>query len=448
MNILILDDERRICDEVSEYLLRRKHRVFISHTPSKAFKVIGKQQIDLLILDIRLPEMDGIEVLKKVKEQSPETEVIMISGHGDMETVIEAMRYGAVDFLQKPFKHIDIQLALERILKFVNQKEKIKFFRSKSDSIQREYSKNIDSEFIGNSKSVIEIKNKIKRAANFDVNVLIIGESGTGKEIVTRMIHNQSNRKVNNLCSVNCAAIPETLLESEFFGHKKGAFTGANSDKDGLFELADKGTLFLDEIADMPLNLQTKLLRAIEENKFKKLGGNKEVNTDVRVISATNKNIEDLVAEKKFRLDLFYRLNTLIIELPSLRERKSDIRELADFFIEKFTSQSNIAKPNVDESFYTKLESYDFPGNVRELKNIIERAIILSDSKILDDSILSLNNQKHQLEFVRKTYNLEEAEKELIEEVLQRTGGHQTQSAGILGISRHALIRKMKKHNI
>jgi len=323
--------------------------------------------------------------------------------------------------------------------------DKLKNIGDKFSLISKDLEQRIDKDFIGNSKAIkFILKDTLNSAKYKDTNVMITGESGTGKEIIARIIHYASSRKDYGFYPINCSAIPETLLESEFFGHKKGTFTGAISDKKGLFELAHKGTLFLDEIADMPLALQAKLLRVIEEKKVKKIGNNEEVFVDVRIIAATNKNIEELIENKNFRLDLYHRINTIIIEIPALRERTEDIEPLFNHFVEQFSKKFNITKLKIKSDLINLLKTYSFPGNVRELKNLVERALIICENNILDESCFPLINKKIPGNNVIN-FNISQNEDSLIKAALKKTNNNQTEAAKILGISRHTLMRRIAK---
>ncbi len=447
LKILILDDEKRITEELAEFLTRKRYQVFQANEVEEAKKILNRNFIDILILDIRLREASGLDVLKDVKIRFPELEVIMITGHGDMNTVIEAMRLGAIDFLSKPFQQLDVQIAIERTGKFVSMQQELQQSEARNSLISRELEENIEREFIGESEAIKQVLELALQAAKYDdVNVLISGESGTGKENIARIIHFASSRKSRNFFPVNCSAIPESLIESEFFGHKKGSFTGAVQDKKGFFELTAGGTLFLDEIADMPINLQSKLLRVIEEKKIKRLGEEREFGVDVRIVAATNHDLSNLVQQKKFRLDLYHRLNTLIIEIPPLRTRPEDIEPLLKHFVAKFSQKVKRLPPQIKPDLINYLKEYDFPGNVRELKNLAERALIICHSQVLDPSCFPLNCDTpvyHVKEILE--LNLQENEAELIKKALQQSGGNQTRAAELLGISRHSLIRRIKK---
>ncbi len=449
LKILILDDETRITEKLKYHLDKRNFEVYTANTPNEGFQVLEAQHPGILILDIMLPGMNGLDVLQKVKVEYPGTEVIMISGYGDMDMVIEAMRKGASDFIRKPFQVMDIQVAVERTGKFVELQNKLEKAEDRGSLVSKELEGMIEKDFIGESEAIKRvIKIALKAAKDKDVNVLVTGENGTGKEIISRIIHYGSPRNEQVFAPVNSSAIPSTLLESEFFGHVKGAFTDAREDKKGYFELANNGTLFLDEIADMPFALQAKLLRAIEENKIKKVGSNKEIPVDVRIISATNKDIEKLMEEEKFRIDLYHRINTIEINIPPLRERPEDIKPLLNHFVESFARKKSMPVPIINSDLIQKLQSYHFPGNVRELRNMVERALILLDGEELlpEDFPLKGENKNTTLKF--DSLCLEKNEQKLIIEALKRCDMNQTQAAELLCISRDALKRKIKKLGI
>jgi len=454
ISVLILDDEKHFTEELAEFLELSGHIVYESNTVAEGMAMLDKNPIDLLILDIRLPGADGLDILKKVKAERPMLEVIIVSGHGDMETVIKAMRLGAFDYLRKPFRHIDIQIAIERSQKFLILQHKLKTAEEKNSLISKSMEEQINRQFIGVSSAIQRILEQAMMAAQYpDTNVLITGESGTGKENIARIIHYGSSRKKNLFCAVNSSAITDSLLESEFFGHKKGSFTGAISDKKGFFEISDEGTLFLDEIADMPLNLQAKILRSIEEKVITRVGDTVPIKTNFRIISATNYSLDSMVKEKRFRLDLLHRLNTLQIHIPPLRERTEDIKPLIESFVSEFAIKMNKPVPGISKSIVDELSNYSFPGNVRELRNMVERAIIFSkgDKLTIEDfnvyarpsappSPPPIQNQSLS--------DLQIKEKEFILDTLKECHFNQTEAANQLGISRDALIRKMKKYAI
>jgi DNA-binding NtrC family response regulator len=449
LNILVIDDERHFTEELTEFFFNSGFNALEANTATLGLALLKKHPVDLLILDVKLPGVNGLDILKDVKVMYPGIEVIVVSGHGDMETVIQAMRLGAIDYLRKPFRHFDIRIAIERTQKFVHLQKRIREMEEKFSLISKSLAERIERHFIGVSSSIREVLEMAITAAEFpDVNVLITGESGTGKENIARIIHYTSSRKENIFCAVNSSAITDTLLESEFFGHRKGSFTGAITDKKGFFEVSDKGTLFLDEIADMPMNLQAKMLRAIEEKKITRVGETQQIATDFRVISATNHDLEELLKEKKFRLDLLHRLNTLHIKIPPLRERVEDIEPLLFYFAEDFSSRLRKPVPQIDKEVIDLLKQYPFPGNIRELKNLTERAIILSRGKPLTvkDFPVKVNTDSFISNPV--SLNLEENEAELIRLALHNSRNNRNAAAEVLGIHRMALARKMEKYNI
>jgi DNA-binding NtrC family response regulator len=450
IEILILDDEKHFTEELREFFLNLGFKTHEANIAKKGLEILAANKIDLLILDVRLPGVNGLDILKQVKFQFPSVEVIIVSAHGDMNTVIKAMRLGAFDYLRKPFRLIDIQIAIERTRKFLQLHQKIAQMEEKNSLISKSLEKKIDRQFIGVSPQILKVFEQAITAANYpDSNVIITGESGTGKENIARIIHYSSIRKDHAICAVNSSAISESLLESEFFGHKKGSFTGAITDKMGYFEACDKGTLFLDEIADMPFNLQAKLLRATEEKAITRVGDTEVIQTDFRIISATNHDIEKSVEEKKFRLDLFYRLNTLHIRIPALRERREDIKPLLIYFVDVFKLQFNKQTLKIDKEVFKVLKKYDFPGNVRELRNMTERAIILCKNNVLNVDDFPVNlKQKSSLKNDTNSINLKKNELHLIEKALKVSNYNQKAAANVLGITRDALIRRMKKHEI
>lgn len=450
IKVLVLDDEKNFTDEIEEFLLNEGFISFISNNVQKARSILKNNDIDLLILDVRLKGISGLDILQEVKNEYPKLEVIIVSAHGDMETVIKALRYGAIDYLKKPFRHVDIQIAIQKTRKFIDLQRKIKNFEEKNSLISQNLQEKIKRGFIGESYQIKEILEMALTAAKYkDTSVLITGESGTGKENIARIIHYESDRKENIFCAVNSSAISDTLLESEFFGHKRGSFTGAISDKKGFFEVSDEGTLFLDEIADMPLNLQAKILRAIEEKTITRVGETEPISTDFRIIAATNHDVDKLIKQKKFRLDLLHRLNTIHIHIPPLRERADDIEPLLDHFVVEFAQKLNKPVSRIDKETVRMLKNYSFPGNVRELRNMTERAIIISKGESLTVSDfqakISIEPESHK---DKVYFNLEENESNLIRLALKIKNYNQNKTAEILGITRDSLIRRMKKYNI
>lgn len=451
IKILILDDEKDYADEMVEFLKMLEYDVVAAYLPSAAFKILKRKKIDIMILDIKLPEMDGLSVLEKVKKEYPDIEVIMISGHGDMITVIESLRLGALDYIKKPFGALEIKSAILRSKKFITLNTNYKDMKEKFSAASYELRKIFGHDIIGNSEAMQFVVNMMSKVAQTDdTSVLITGESGTGKELVARGIHYLSARKDKYFYDVNCSSIPDSLAESELFGHSKGAFTGATANKSGWFETANSGTLFLDEIGDMPIAQQTKLLRALEQRKIRKVGSSANIDIDVRIIAATNQNLKDLIEEKKFRLDLYHRLNSFTINIPPLRERTEDIPLLLEYFVKDLSKKLRKKVTKIDEKIILKLMQYSFPGNVRELKNMVEKALIISNSSILtlkDFAFSQIEKNGDIAENTEKIYNLEILEKNAILEVMKITK-YKSHAAKLLNITPQALDRRLIKYNL
>ncbi len=450
LSILIIDDDP-IYRKLSSSILKERFNVFTAEAPSIAFKILKSEIIDYIICDYRLPEMDGLEVLKIIKEEHSNIEVIMISDSGDMDTVIEALRLGAVDYFKKPFTPADIWMSIEKTQKFAELNKNYKVEKNKNIQLKQIVENEFGVEIIGSSKAVKDLKSQMSMVAQTpDTSVLILGESGTGKELVARGIHNISQRKSEFFGAVNMSAIPESLFESEFFGHKKGSFTGAISDKAGWFETTNKGTLFLDEIGEMTHGLQVKLLRVLEDRTYTKVGSQSQQKYDIRIVAATNKPIEEISSGKNFRIDLFHRVGTFIIYLPPLRERKEDIPELVDYFIESFSVKMAKNIKEIHTDVYEMLKNYSFPGNIRELRNIIERAIILCNDGVLrtqNFSIIESFNKPVNMN-IFDTFDLEVIEKQTIMNALHLTKNNKSEAARLLNIEWNALYRRLQKYSI
>ncbi len=374
-SLLIVDDEPTILQSLGGLLSDEGFEVTTAANGYEALKTIEMESPDLVLLDIWMPGIDGIETLKEIKIKNPNIQVIIITGHGTIETAVKATKLGAFDLIEKPLSIDKVIVAINNALNFRRLEEENKYLRKKT------LEKNSIN---GNSPKTIELKNNIAKAAPTDTWILIIGENGTGKELVARMIHHLSPRADQPLIDVSCAAIPETLIESELFGHEKGAFSGATSKKIGKFELASNGSIFLDEIGDMSLKTQAKILRVLQEQKIQRVGGSRTINVDVRVIAASNKNLEEEIEKGRFREDLFYRLNVLPINVPPLRQRADDIPILVETFLEVFAIQNRDRRKNITSDALEILGKYSWPGNVRELKNLVERLAILVDADAID----------------------------------------------------------------
>lgn len=443
--ILIIDDEKSICTSL-EFALEDDYTVISCQDPIKGLDIIRKQHIDLVLLDLRIGEYDGISVLRKIKKENENIVVIIMTAYGSIKSSVDAMQAGAYYYITKPIDIEELKLLILKALDYVNLNNKVKHLKSQ---LTQRYGIN---GIIGKSKAMNTIFELIDKVKDIDSNVLIMGESGTGKELVARAIHFQGNRKNKNFEVVNCAAIPSNLLESELFGYRKGAFTGAVQNKKGKFESAHEGTIFLDEIGEMDLTLQSKLLRVIQEKEITPLGSNHKQKIDVRIIAATNKNLEKAVEENEFREDLFYRLNVITIKLPPLRERKEDIPLLVNHFINKYNKNFNKNVKGIDSKALKMLENYDYKGNVRELENIIERAVALTNHNTISCSDLSkkvLNTQnfpEHDIIPIYIGEDLKTIEKKVILETLKKNKNNKRKTAKILGITERTLRNKLKEY--
>ncbi|MFP4468761.1 MAG: sigma-54-dependent transcriptional regulator [Bacteroidales bacterium] len=454
LNILALDDDP-IIRNLLKSILKNQSRLYVADKPSRAFTILKKEPVDILISDFMLPEMNGLEVLKKVKEDYPDVEVIMISAEGNMDTVIGALRQGAVDYFRKPFKAEDLWIAIERTRKYAELHHNLKNYKSRSQYLQKLVDERSGSNLVGKTPAMNDIRKQMEQVAKtHDTSVLILGESGTGKELVARGIHNLSNRRDEMFGAVNMSAVPDTLFESEFFGHKKGSFTGAVTDKAGWFEMAHKGTLFLDEIGEMDQSLQVKLLRVLEDRTFTKIGTQKEQSFDIRIVAATNKTEEEMSVGKDFRNDLYYRLSTFTIYLPPLRERREDIPLFVDHFFNLLVQKMGKDTQKVHPEVKSMLKQYDFPGNIRELRNLMERAIIICEGKELQPDHFppmvkagkpaaseAPDNQE-------ENFDLRELEKQTIRKALEKTGYNKNEAARLLNLEWNALYRRMQKYDI
>ncbi|MEP7377479.1 MAG: sigma-54 dependent transcriptional regulator [Chitinophagaceae bacterium] len=379
-DILIIDDERAIRKTLTEILSFEGYKLDEAADGEEGLKKFKEKTYDVVLCDIKMPKIDGIEFLQKAGESNPDIPIIMISGHGNIETAVEAVKKGAYDFISKPPDLNRLLITIRNAMERSSLVTETKVLKRKVSRVQ---------EMIGGSAPIQRIKDTIEKVAPTDARILITGENGVGKELVARWVHEKSNRVSGPLVEVNCAAIPTELIESELFGHEKGSFTSAIKQRIGKFEQANGGTLFLDEIGDMSLNAQAKVLRALQEGKITRVGADKDINVDVRVIAATNKDLLKEVEEKSFRLDLYHRLSVILIHVPSLNERRDDIPVLVDQFLEDICSDYGIAKKNIDDDAIKLLKEYDWTGNIRELRNVVERLVILSAKTITEEDVKS-----------------------------------------------------------
>ena len=439
--ILIAEDDHGLRKVISYKLSKKGYDVIAVEDGQKALERIKYEDFDLLLSDNKMPGMTGLQLLAEVKKIKPELEVIIITAHGEINQAVEAMKLGALDYLPKPFEDEQLFIALEKAIKY-------EALQKENQTLKQKLENRPTYDYIpGLSKAFKELTDLVEKVAPTDATVLLNGESGTGKEIIARRIHQLSNRSNKTFLPINCAAIPKELLESELFGHTKGAFTGAIKDKKGSFELAEKGTLFLDEIGDLPYELQAKLLRALQERVIEPLGSEKKIEIDIRVISATNHDLKNLVAKGNFREDLFYRLNVIPINIPPLRERKEDIPLLARKFTQKFAPEHKIS---LDKELIKTLEKYNWPGNVRELENLIERMVVLrnSDSLTIADLPSEFSSGKRLTIDFESDLSFDEIQKKLITDALEKTNQNRSKAAKLLKIPRHILVYRMKKYGL
>jgi len=447
LSVLIVDDEEDILNVLKFILTKEGYQVDTALDGKQALQLFKKGSYDIVLTDLRMPEMDGIELLQRIKEIRPETEVLIMTAYASIESAVLAMKKGAADYIVKPFLNEDVKMRIARVAEHIKLKRDVEVLKQQiSQKLETTY-------FLGTSPQVQKLLSLIEQIAPTKSNVLILGESGTGKSLIAELIHKNSPRRDGPFISINCAAIPETLLEAELFGYKKGAFTGAVSDKKGLIELANGGTLFLDEIGDLPLGLQAKLLKFLETYEFIPLGDIHKKHVDIRLISATNKDLEKLIKEGKFREDLYYRLSVIELRIPPLRERKEDIPVLVYYFIEQVSKHYNKTVKGITNEALSCLLNYDWPGNVRELKNVIERAVILARDEYIRPQDLpeKIFKTSPSLELgVGKSLKeaLEEYEKLIILNTLKFCNYDKEKSAEVLGIDLATLYRKLKKFGI
>ena len=447
MSILVVDDERNITELLKDILEDEGYDVDISYSIKEAKEKLKNNVFDILLVDVWLPDGEGLELISFIKKNTPKTKIIMISGHANIPVAVKALKEGAFDFLEKPISMDNLLSTVERAYRELKRDIEYKFLKEKEFK---------DIEIVGKSEPIQNLKRQIEKVAKTNAWVMILGENGTGKELVAKSIHYLSNRSDKPFVDVNCAAIPDDLIEAELFGYEKGAFSGAVSKKLGKLEVADGGTLFLDEVADMSLPAQAKLLRVLEEKEFTRLGSNKKIKVDFRVISATNKDLDTEIAEGRFRQDLAYRLAVVPLYVPPLRERGLDIILLADYFLEKSCLENKLEKPILSEDVKEKLLKYSWPGNIRELKNLMERLCIFYSGDIikvedLPNYILKGNipvSQINKVQIKSLKQVREEAEKEVIKKALEVYGKNLKEIAKVLDIDLSSLYRKIKQYNL
>jgi DNA-binding NtrC family response regulator len=441
IHILVVDDEEPFRRLLNKELSRKGYAVEVAHDGIEALRLLRDRSFDIILLDVVMPGVDGISLMKKMKEDPGTPAIIVLTGKATVETAVEAMKNGAYDYLTKPYKLDELAIVIDRAYEFTRLTVKSKLLE------QELVRKESPFEFIGKSRQIQDILAMIQKIAPTDSPVFIQGESGTGKELVANTVWHYSTRKNAPFIALNCATLSENLIESEIFGHEKGAFTSAYQAKHGLVEVADKGTLFLDEIGEMPIGLQATLLRFLDSGEFRRVGGNKTLRVDVRMIAATNKDLSVLIREGRFREDLYYRLNVINVTIPPLRERKEDIIELARHFLGKYAKKLSKSIAEFTAEALDLLTGYNWPGNVRELENVIERAVILCDSGRIGAEDLSISSYAAVAD-MGVNPSLEEMEKNYILRVLKEAGNNQSKASQLLGIDRKTLYLKLKKYGI
>jgi len=466
MKILVIDDDPKVAWILSEGL-GTKFNFVSARDGIEGLQMVSTEQPDLILLDIKMPGMSGLDVLEKLNKVEGRPEVIMVSGHGDTNYVVDSIKLGAAEFINKPFDVQEIEIHINGVLERRNLKQEVQELKSELQS-QSAY-----ANFVGDSVPMTKVKEIIEQVADSELTVLIRGESGTGKEIAARSLHQLSSRKDHPFIKVNCAAIPRDLLEAELFGYEKGAFTGAHKTKQGRFEIANKGTMFLDEIGDMPMELQSKLLQVLEQQEFVRVGGISSIHVDVRIICATNKNLEQAIGEQSFRDDLFYRLNEITLYLPSLRERPEDVLLLVNYFVAKYNGLYNKQFEQLSDDTIKRLTAFNWPGNVRQLENMLKQVVVRGDESIIADLInlagtsfvpsvstplqassaasLASGNAGEPESYSLKARigrTVAAEEMKLISEVLQKTNWNRRKAADLLEISYRSLLYKIKDYNL
>lgn len=444
--ILIADDEQNMIWAMKKALKNEGYKIIAVSDGTEAVERVKAESPDLILLDLRMPRLDGMGALKEIKMIDPGIPVIMITAHGTTESAVQAMKMGALDYISKPFDVEELKIQIRKALDVRDMKEQIEY-------LTEELKNRTGRVIIGESPKMKRVLEMVEKVANSNATVLITGESGTGKELIANAIHYNSNRKDKPYVKVNCGAIPESLIESELFGHEKGAFTGAISRKLGRFERANGGTIFLDEVGELSPATQVKLLRVLQERQIERVGGTEVIDVDIRVIAATNRDLKKMVEEGAFREDLYYRLNVMPIELPPLRERKEDIPKLIRYFLKKYCDEMGKPDMDVSDNAMEALVSYSWKGNIRELENVMERLVILSQGNVINKGDLPKeliydNKQAAEFQLPEQGIKLDEVEKSLIRQALEKCNNNQTKAAELLGITRHTLIYRMEKYRI
>ena len=453
--IMVVDDEKSMRDFLSIMLEKEGYTVSIASDGTEAKHLIETDLVDLVVADIKMPEINGIELLEYIRQVSPETIVIMITAYASTETAIQALKLGAYDYISKPFNVDEIKIIIEKALEKKRLKEENIYLKKELQLRERQYFDSI----VGKNKKMVALYRLIEQIAPTNTTVLICGESGTGKELIARAIHYHSPRRDKQFVSLNCGALPETLLESELFGYLKGAFTGATSNKKGLFEVANGGSLLLDEIGEMSPSMQVKLLRVLQDKIIRRLGGLQEIKVDVRIITSTNQDLQRLVEEKKFREDLFYRVNVMQIRIPPLRERRDDILLLANHFLSIFTKETGKNIQGFHEQTKAYLESYDWPGNVRELENVVERAVALETTNLIMPERLPEKIYRDKMpspdspfylpdEGMKLEEHIVNIRKKFMSSALEKAGGMQKRAASLLGMTFRSFRYFIKKYGL
>jgi two-component system response regulator HydG len=451
-SIYVVEDNETMRLGIVESLRREKYQVTDFDNAVAALEKFHQKPAPIVIADLKMEPMDGLELLNHIKNIAPDTQVLMISAYGSVEVAVQAMQNGAADFLTKPFSPEELRIRVKKLVERIRQNKKIETLEEQNLLLQQDLGSHF-RELIGHSRPMQDVFAIIEKVAKEETSILIKGESGTGKELVARAIHSRSPRKEKPFIRVNCGALNENLLESELFGHEKGAFTGAIKQKKGRFELAHEGTLFLDEIGDISPAMQIKLLRVLQEKEFERVGGEETLRVDVRIISATNQNLEQLMEAGKFREDLYYRLSVIPVKLPSLRERKEDIPLLANHFLKIFARETRKLNYQIDPAGIELLKQYPWPGNIRELENLIERLVVISPQPVISSELIGRHVGKTVTHFATlENLTLDDAlyhfEKNLIQQALKDTGGNKNKAAKKLGLKTSTLYYKMEKFGL